>query len=503
MLNSSYEWQNECGIKDFASDLLSELEINGDVLFSVGKESELTEKELENAIKKIEEVCGELNAALTILAKTEKSASFFVRLKKTDEYAFYETRICTVGNVDAGKSTLLGVLTHNILDDGRGLARNKLLRHRHEKETGRTSCIGQQILGFDDFGNVVNPAVHGQLDWGKLCQNSSKIVNFYDLAGHEKYFKTTVSGIMGSASDYCMLIVGSNHGLTGMAREHLGVAVALGLPTFAVVTKIDFTPANIIKQTISGMGKAFKSSGVRRIPILVQNVNHVIVAAENFNSSKVVPIFKVSSVNGDGMENLKLFLNLVRPSRKKSTAQNSIFAVDEIFYKVGIGTVVAGALTGKPIRAGSTMSLGPDENGKFSPVGVRSIERKYLSVSSLNDGESAALALRKIKRNEIRKGMFLVQNIANPMAYRHFRGTVTILHHATTIKKNYQAVVHIGSIHQSAKIMSMDKQILRSGDVATVHFFFLKRPEYIQIGQLFLFREGKTKAIGRIAELVE
>ncbi|CBY39813.1 unnamed protein product [Oikopleura dioica] len=441
----------------------------------------------------------------------------FVRFIK-NELSDLVQRICTVGNVDAGKSTLLGVLTHNILDDGRGLARNKLLRHRHEKETGRTSSIGQQILGFDDFGNVVNPTVHGKLDWGQLCQKSSKIVNFYDLAGHEKYFKTTVSGIMGSASDYCMLVVGSNHGLTGMAREHLGVAVALGLPTFAVVTKIDFTPANIIKQTISGMGKAFKSSGIRRIPILVQNVNHVIVAAENFNSSKVVPIFKVSSVNGEGMDNLKLFLNLVRPSRKKSTSQNSTFAVDEIFYKVGIGTVVAGALTGKPIKAGSTMSLGPDENGKFSPVGVRSIERKYLSVSvcnrhfshifilifkSLNDGESAALALRKIKRNEIRKGMFLVQNIANPMAYRHFRGTVTILHHATTIKKNYQAVVHIGSIHQSAKIMSMDKQILRSGDVSTVHFYFLKRPEYIQIGQLFLFREGKTKAIGRITELVE
>ena len=34
--------------------------------------------------------------------------------------------------------------------------------------------------------------------------------------------------------------------------------------------------------------------------------------------------------------------------------------------------------------------------------------------------------------------MFLVQNIANPMAYRHFRGKVTVLHHATTIKKNYQ-----------------------------------------------------------------
>ena len=46
------------------------------------------------------------------------------------------------GNVDAGKSTLLGVLTHGVLDDGRGIARQKLFRHKHEVETGRTSSVG-------------------------------------------------------------------------------------------------------------------------------------------------------------------------------------------------------------------------------------------------------------------------------------------------------------------------------------------------------------------------
>ncbi len=50
------------------------------------------------------------------------------------------------GNVDAGKSTLLGVLTHGVLDDGRGVARQKLFRHKHEIETGRTSSVGN--VGF-------------------------------------------------------------------------------------------------------------------------------------------------------------------------------------------------------------------------------------------------------------------------------------------------------------------------------------------------------------------
>lgn len=69
---------------------------------------------------------------------------------------FAPFRVAVVGNVDAGKSTLLGVLTHGELDNGRGMARQKLFRHKHEMESGRTSSVGNDILGFDSMGRVVN-----------------------------------------------------------------------------------------------------------------------------------------------------------------------------------------------------------------------------------------------------------------------------------------------------------------------------------------------------------
>jgi len=84
-------------------------------------------------------------------------------------------RVAVVGNVDAGKSTLLGVLTHGELDNGRGFARQKLFRHKHEMESGRTSSVGNDILGFDSLGNVINKPVHGNLDWTKICEESSKV----------------------------------------------------------------------------------------------------------------------------------------------------------------------------------------------------------------------------------------------------------------------------------------------------------------------------------------
>lgn len=34
-----------------------------------------------------------------------------------------DTRIAVIGNVDSGKSTMVGVLTKSIMDDGRGSAR--------------------------------------------------------------------------------------------------------------------------------------------------------------------------------------------------------------------------------------------------------------------------------------------------------------------------------------------------------------------------------------------
>lgn len=84
-------------------------------------------------------------------------------------------RVAVVGNVDAGKSTMLGVLTHGELDNGRGMARQKLFRHKHEMESGRTSSVGNDILGFDALGNVVNKSDHGHLDWIKICEQSAKV----------------------------------------------------------------------------------------------------------------------------------------------------------------------------------------------------------------------------------------------------------------------------------------------------------------------------------------
>ncbi len=82
-----------------------------------------------------------------------KVAEVLIRRYATEE--FFEIRVAVVGNVDSGKSTLLGVLTRGQLDNGRGLARMNVFVHKHEIETGRTSSISHEILGFDSKGMFV------------------------------------------------------------------------------------------------------------------------------------------------------------------------------------------------------------------------------------------------------------------------------------------------------------------------------------------------------------
>uniref|UniRef100_A0A8C1JE14 GTP-binding protein 1 n=1 Tax=Cyprinus carpio TaxID=7962 RepID=A0A8C1JE14_CYPCA len=484
----------------------------GETIYVLGVGSDggdygLNESDMQASVATVRSMCEQIEADLILLRERTEAGGqvrdYLIR-RRVGEADFLEVRVAVVGNVDAGKSTLLGVLTHGELDNGRGFARQKLFRHKHEMESGRTSSVGNDILGFDQEGQVVNkPDSHGgSLDWTKICEKSSKVITFIDLAGHEKYLKTTVFGMTGHLPDFCMLMIGSNAGIVGMTKEHLGLALALNVPVFVVVTKIDMCPANILQETLKLLQKILKSPGCRKIPVLVQNKDDVIVTASNFSSERICPIFQISNVTGENMDLLKMFLNLLSSRSSFKDHEPAEFQIDDTYSVPGVGTVVSGTTLRGLIRLNDTLLLGPDPLGAFLPITVKSIHRKRMPVKEVRGGQTASSALKKIKRSSIRKGMVMVSPRLNPQAYWEFEAEILVLHHPTTISPRYQAMVHCGSIRQTATILSMTRDCLRTGDKATVHFRFIKTPEYLHIDQRLVFREGRTKAVGTITKLL-
>ena len=84
-----------------------------------------------------------------------------------------------------------------------------LFRHLHEVQSGRTSSISLDFLGFDSTGKVLNYAEH---TIEQICDQSTKLVTLIDLAGHQKYMKTTCFGLTGYHPHCIMLCVAANMG---------------------------------------------------------------------------------------------------------------------------------------------------------------------------------------------------------------------------------------------------------------------------------------------------
>uniref|UniRef100_A0A8C2E0Q7 GTP binding protein 2b n=1 Tax=Cyprinus carpio TaxID=7962 RepID=A0A8C2E0Q7_CYPCA len=491
----------------------------GEAVYQIGVEDNgllvgLTEEDMKASLKTLRRMAEKVGADITLLREREvdcdrarrKIAEVLVR-KVPDDQQFLDLRVAVLGNVDSGKSTLLGVLTQGELDNGRGRARLNLFRHLHEIQTGRTSSISFEILGFNSKGEVVNYSDSRTAE--EICESSSKMITFIDLAGHYKYLKTTIFGLTSYCPDFAMLVVGANTGIAGTTREHLGLAMALKVPIFIVVSKVDLCGKSTVEKTVRQLERVLKQPGCNKVPMVVSNPDDAVTAAQQFaQSSSVTPIFTLSSVSGENLDLLKVFFNILPPlsnskEQEELMQQLTEFQVDEIYSVPDVGTVVGGTLYSGVCREGDRLVVGPTDDGRFLRLKVCSIHRNRSGCRVLRAGQAATLALGNFDRSLLRKGMVMVSPKMNPTICWQFEAAIVLLFHAKTFRCGFQVTVHVGNVRQTATVECLlGKEELRTGERAVVCFRFLKHPEYLRVGAKLLFREGVTKGIGHVTHLL-
>lgn len=111
-----------------------------------------------------------------------------------------QLRITLTGPTTSGKSSLLGTLSTATLDNGRGKSRLSLLKHRHEIASGVTSSVAQELIGYN-ANRVINYASGNVTTWTDIHASAEKgrLVFVSDSAGHPRYRRTTVRGLVGWA----------------------------------------------------------------------------------------------------------------------------------------------------------------------------------------------------------------------------------------------------------------------------------------------------------------
>ena len=430
-------------------------------------------------------------------------------------------KVAMGGNVDAGKSTITGVLISGKYDDGRGSARKGVMRLKHEQESGRTSAISYNNLIYKE-------------------EDKKKVITLVDLAGHERYLKTTVFGLTGSGIHYGIVMVGANMGVSKMTKEHLAILLFLKIPIIVVVSKIDICPPGVYARTIEKLRKLLTIKQLCKRPLVITKDDLPTAEEEMdkfledlFSDNQIIPIISVSNKTGQNLSLVHKYIkNLVPRIIWPTPIDSSILYVDSEFMVDGVGLIVSGTLRGTTVKTKDNLWIGPVKKnyslgmGKkkfkpqdlFYPIQIRSIHNNMRDEVEEIKGEQfgcvACYAIRftdkskKLNRKQIKKGMVVLSDPAkmNNVVWE-FKASVTILHHSTTITENYQPVIHCGTIRQTARFIFTEessKRVLRTKDKdIIVHFKFNYHPELMEVGSTFFFKDGATKGYGKVLDLID
>uniref|UniRef100_F1KSM9 GTP-binding protein 2 n=1 Tax=Ascaris suum TaxID=6253 RepID=F1KSM9_ASCSU len=499
----------------------------GEAIYEIGVEDRgvmtgLTDSELEASMRTLTAMANALNASIVTLSErdvtpigegmTRRRVLEVLIRKVPDNQQFIELRLALLGGVDMGKSTICGVLTQGLLDNGHGKARLSMFRYLHELQTGRTSSICLDVVGFNSRGQLINYADHSLEE---IVEQSTKLITLIDLAGDRRYLKTTIYGLTAYAPHFCALVVSATTGPTAVTREHLGFAIALNIPVLVIITKLDLVDDCTAEKVVRNVEGLLRRPAMNRVPKRVQCTGDAVQCASSMLNENVVPIFVISNVTGANMSLLKCFLNVLPPNGLSKLKQDELsmaaplFSVEEVFRVPHVGTVVCGMLIDGVLSEDDRIRLGPDRNGAYHVGKVDSIRRNKQPVRSIKPGQAASVALSfehplEAALADIRRGMVMVNAKDIGVSYRRFTARLYLLYHPSSeICIGFQTTVYIGSVCQTATIIDMDASCIMPCTWVTARFEFYSGPEFVRVGTPLIFRQGKTKGMGEVIELLK
>jgi elongation factor 1-alpha len=398
--------------------------------------------------------------------------------------------IAVVGSVDAGKSTLIGVLKTGELDKGAGEARMHVLTMKHEKESGMTSNI-----------NVVRVDTY----------------NLLDLAGHEKYLKTTLRGLTEYFPDYAMVVVSATKGVTRITQEHMVICRHLNIPVLVIVSKIDTCPEDRFKKTLDEINDLRRRMQYKFFYSIdnTDGANKLRTVWES-GAHAVLPYFKVSNVSGEGVPLLKNLLQSLRPREDNHIKRSQhlrdfaeknkitkVFFIHKTYFVEGTGLVVYGVNKLAPITKGEKLFIGPIGK-EYYEVRIRSVHNSNRElIDALGTNQTGCFAIKttdakfKLEKNMIPAGRVVSDK---PILVHKIKASALIFKHSTTITPGYSPFVHCGNVAVSAKIIDGSKFPLRTQDLSDIYFEFAT-PQFVHPGVKLIFREGGIRGVGLVTEV--
>ncbi|MCD6514242.1 MAG: 50S ribosome-binding GTPase [Candidatus Odinarchaeota archaeon] len=480
----------------------------------------LKEKELVVSENILQKLCDSAKIKIKerIRVKTEKGFVGIYKLEQDTNSEIHMINVNFLGRVNAGKSTLIGVLASGRLDDGKGDRRSFLLKHPQELIKGQTADLHVLFLAFDEQGKPLYPRNPLSVDERKrILGIARKIATLVDAPGHEEFAKTMIRSVLGAFNQYGIVLIPVDDEyelimsalqstgeakLDNITREHILLMISRETPFFIVLNKIDKVSEDKLSFVLSVVKHTLKRVG--KIPLVVRSETDIEIVLKEIKRNIIVPILLISTVNGTNIDFLVRILGNLEPNISENILKKPALAyIDKIYRDIpGTNVVITGTIVSGVLKEGQTVKVGPDDMGNFYNAKIKSLEIFNQRVSTVMAGDVFGAELKKIDSSIIRRGQVIADLDFPITPVMEFDAQIIVTKHPTLIKKGYKPVLHCRTINQTVEIVEIyDKPYLVIGDTARVKLRFLRSPEALLTNDTIVLREANTRAVGRIIRL--
>ncbi len=288
--------------------------------------------------------------------------------------------IGTAGHIDHGKTALIKALT--------GINTDRL---KEEQERGITI-----ELGFAHFDNV-----------------DGRRYGIVDVPGHEKFIPNMLSGAYGF--DVVMMVVAADDGVKPQTIEHFDILHLLRIPrAMFVITKIDMAEEGRIEEVMEEI--------------------EILTHGSYLADSKIIP---ASSKTGEGLDDVRAEISRLMSEDIPRLKQPYLrLPIDRAFTITGFGTVITGTIIAGNVSIDDDVILSPLER----KLRIRNMEVHSEGVKLAVEGQRVAINLPKIEKDNIERGMELVNVSLSTQMYSRYYADLELLSHKACRFKNFKRV---------------------------------------------------------------
>ena len=381
--------------------------------------------------------------------------------------------IGTMGHVDHGKTTLTAAIT-------------KVLAERDPSVN--------RFIAFDGIDRAPEELQRGitinisHVEYETATRHYAHV----DMPGHADYVKNMITGA--AQVDAAILVVSAQDGAMPQTREHVLLARRVGVPYLVVA-----------------LNKADTVDDPELLDLVELEVRDLL--SEYGFPGDDVPVVRVSglkALEGDpewtaAIGDLLDAIDDYVPVPERELGQPFLMPIENVVTITGRGTVVTGAVERGSLKVGDQVEVvGLGATVTSTAIGLETFGK---SLESAEAGDNAAVLLRGVKRDEVRRGQ-VVALPGSVRPHRRFRANLHALSTSeggrhTPFAADYRPQFYFRTTDVPGGIDLGDIALVMPGDTIELGVE-LEKPIAMDVGLGFAVREGgHTVAAGTVTELLD